>query len=220
MTVEPAFPRFANWREFEPLQLGPILDHALEAFGENGFHGTTVRDLARRVGVTVPALYYHHENKEAVLVTLLDTAVRDLIERALAAVGEGGDDPVRRFTNFVEAIVLNSTHRAPQSALDSELRHVSPQNRRNYAATRKRLELMALDLVDDGVERGVFTVDDIAESVRALLGMCQSIARWFRLGGPLTPDQVTARYTVIALRIVGYRAAPDQPSGSSPVRRN
>ena len=39
----------ANWREFQPLGLDPILEHALEAFSENGFHGTTVRDLARRV---------------------------------------------------------------------------------------------------------------------------------------------------------------------------
>ncbi|MDO1481167.1 TetR/AcrR family transcriptional regulator [Rhodococcus ruber] len=207
MTAQPELRRLANWREFEALQLDPILEHALDAFGENGFHGTSVRDLARRVGVTVPALYYHHENKEAVLVALLHTAVRDLTERALAAVAAGGDDPVRRFTHFVEAIVLNSTYRSRQSALDSELRHVSPQNRRHYAATRKRVELIALDLVGEGVERGVFVVDDIAEAVRALLGMCQSIARWYRIGGPLTPDQVAARYTVIALRIVGCPSA-------------
>ncbi|MDT2006077.1 TetR/AcrR family transcriptional regulator [Rhodococcus opacus] len=195
----------AAWREFKPLQLGPILGHALAAFNENGYHGTTVRQIARRVGVTVPTLYYHHENKEAVLVTLMDTAVRDLIDRSLAAVADGGDDPVIRFTNFVEAVVLNMTHRARQSALDSELRHVSPQNRRNYATTRKRLELMASDLVRDGVENGVFVVEDIEESVRALLGMGQSIARWYQIDGPLSPDQVAARYTTIGLRIVGYR---------------
>ncbi|MGW0174354.1 TetR/AcrR family transcriptional regulator [Rhodococcus sp. NPDC003322] len=196
-----------NWREFEPMQLGPILENALEAFHENGFHGTTVRDLARRVGVTVPALYYHHENKEAVLVALLDTAVRDLIDRCVAAVTDGGDDPVLRFTYFFEAVVLNMTHRARQSALDSELRHVSPDNRRNYAATRKRLELMALDLVTDGVDRKVFVVDDVPETVRALLGMGQSIARWFQIDGPLTPDEVADRYTAIALRVVGHPTA-------------
>lgn len=197
----------ADWRRFEPPELGPILDHALEAFDENGFHGTTVRDLARRVGVTVPALYYHHENKEAVLMALLDTAVRNLIDRCEAAVAEAGDDPLLRFTNFFEAVVLNMTHRAQQSALDSEVRHLSPENRRNYAATRKRLELMALDLVTDGVAKGVFVVDDIPETVRALLGMAQSIARWFQIDGPLTPDEVADRYTAIALRVVGRPTA-------------
>ncbi|UYP19162.1 TetR/AcrR family transcriptional regulator [Rhodococcus sp. Z13] len=192
-----------DWRDFQPLGLDPILEHALEAFGENGFHGTTVRDLARRVGVTVPALYYHYENKEAVLVTLLDAAVLDLIDRVSAAVADGGDDPVARFENAVEAIVLSMTHRARRAALDSEVRHISPENRRTYAATRKRFELMMLDLVRDGVERGVFHVDDTEETVRALLGMVQSISRWYQIDGPLTPAQVAERYIAIALRVVG-----------------
>ncbi|MGN5237845.1 MULTISPECIES: TetR family transcriptional regulator [unclassified Rhodococcus (in: high G+C Gram-positive bacteria)] len=203
MTAQPET-RFTDWRVFEPLRYDPILEHALEAFSENGFHGTTVRDLARRVGVTVPALYYHHENKEAVLVTLLDAAVLDLIDRVLAAVADGGADPVARFANAVEAIVLNMTHRAKRSGLDSELRHVSFENRRTYAATRKRLELIMLDLVRDGTEAGVFDVDDAEETVRAMLGMLQSIARWYQIDGPLTPAQVADRYIVIALRIVGY----------------
>ncbi|NLU63836.1 TetR/AcrR family transcriptional regulator [Rhodococcus sp. HNM0563] len=203
MTAQPET-GFTDWRVFEPLRYDPILEHALEAFSENGFHGTTVRDLARRVGVTVPALYYHHENKEAVLVTLLDAAVLDLIDRVLAAVADGGADPAARFANAVEAIVLNMTYRAKRSGLDSELRHVSFENRRTYAATRKRLELIMLDLVRDGTEAGVFDVDDAEETVRAMLGMLQSIARWYQIDGPLTPAQVADRYIVIALRIVGY----------------
>ncbi|WP_137726144.1 TetR/AcrR family transcriptional regulator [Prescottella subtropica] len=210
MTAGPASETVDGWRVFEPLQLDPVLAQALHAFHENGFHGTSVRELARRVGVTVPALYYHYENKEAVLVALLDTAVRDLIDRSFAAVAAGGDNPVVRFSNFVEAIVLNMTHRTPQSALDSELRHVSPDNRRNYAATRKRLETMASDLVRDGVEQGVFVIDETEEPVRALLGMAQSIARWYQIDGPLTPGQVADRYTAIALRIVGYQSTPSE----------
>ncbi len=105
--------------------------------------------------------------------------------------------------------MLNMTNRAKRSGLDSELRHVSPpENRRTYAATRKRLELIMLDLVRDGDEQQVFDVDDIEETVRALLGMFQSIVRWYQLDGPLTPAEVAARYRTIALRIVGHRSPP------------
>ncbi len=48
-----------------PVELSPILSAALDAFYEKGFHGASVRDIARRVGVTVPALYYHYDSKEA-----------------------------------------------------------------------------------------------------------------------------------------------------------
>ncbi|WP_067668669.1 TetR/AcrR family transcriptional regulator [Nocardia miyunensis] len=198
----------AVWREFAPVQLDPFLENALNAFHENGFHGTTVRDLARRVGVTVPALYYHYENKEALLVALLDSQIHDLINRCRAAIEDGGVDPVLRFTNFFEAVVLNMTHRVRQSDLDSEVRHLSPDNRATYAASRKTLELMTMDLVSEGVASGVFSVDDIPETVRALLGMAQSIARWFQIDGPLPPAVIAERYTAIALRIVGYQS-PD-----------
>ncbi len=195
----------AIWREFAPVKLDPILENALDAFHKNGFHGTTVRDLARRIGVTVPAIYYHYENKEALLVALLDSQINDLISRCRAAIADGGDDPVLRFTNFFEAVILNMTYRARQSDLDSEVRHLSAENHRTYAASRKKLENMALDLVTSGVASGDFSVDDIPETVRSLLGMAQSIARWFQIDGPLPPSVIADRYTAIALRIVGYR---------------
>ncbi|WP_245567497.1 TetR family transcriptional regulator [Nocardia vinacea] len=37
-----------------------LLGAALDTFYENGFHGTTVRDVVRRVGRTVPSLYAVH----------------------------------------------------------------------------------------------------------------------------------------------------------------
>jgi hypothetical protein len=53
----------------------------------------------------------------------------------------------------------------------------------------------------------VFHSRDVPETVRALLGMCQSIPRWFQLGGALTPEQVADRYVDIALHTVGYLPA-------------
>lgn len=68
-----------DWRILEPMQLSPILTAALDAFYETGFHGTSVREIARRVGVTVPALYYHHENKEGLLIALLELSTSDVL---------------------------------------------------------------------------------------------------------------------------------------------
>jgi AcrR family transcriptional regulator len=200
-------PMFADWRTFEALPLTPILEQALELFNENGYHGTTVRQIARRVGVTVPALYYHHESKEAVLVALFELQMRELNDRAEAAAREAGDDVVAQFSNVVEAIVLYMTNRVRHVGLDTELRHVSVDSRSRYAATRKRLELMVIDVVSEGVAVGAFSATNVAETVRALLGMFQSIPRWYQSGGALTPEHVAERYVDIALHTVGYRPA-------------
>src|SRR3712207_9310375 len=99
-------PTNGDWRTSPAPALSPIMTAALDAFSENGYHGTTVRDIARRVGVTVPALYYHHENKESILLALLDTAVAHLSRACDAAGAEGGGDGARRFFNPVEALGL------------------------------------------------------------------------------------------------------------------
>lgn len=194
-----------GWRSFPPLPMSDILMHSLELFDENGYHGTTVRQIANRVGVTVPALYYHHASKEAVLVALFEISMNELNTRTEAAAEEAGENPVHRFSLVLEAIVLYMTHRSRHAALDTEIRHVSPESRSRYAASRKRLELLMRKVVDEGVASGDFSVTDTEETVRAILGMCQSLPRWFQAGGPLTPSQLADKYVDIGLQTVGYR---------------
>ena len=192
-----------DWRDCRPLELSDILRHASEAFYEHGFHGTTVRDIAARVGVTVPALYYHHENKEAILVAVLEAAIDDLLPRGEAAVAEAGGDPARAMANLVRSITLHLTVRARVAALDSEYRYLTPAARAGYTELRKRNELLMRSVVERGVAQGVFVVDDAAEATRAVLGMLQAIARWYDETGPLAPSEVADRYVGLCLATLG-----------------
>jgi AcrR family transcriptional regulator len=47
-----------------------ILDVALDLFIEQGFDGTSLRQIAEQLGVTKAALYYHFESKEDILMAL------------------------------------------------------------------------------------------------------------------------------------------------------
>jgi AcrR family transcriptional regulator len=47
-----------------------ILDVALDLFTEKGFDGTSLREIAERLGVTKAALYYHFASKEDILLAL------------------------------------------------------------------------------------------------------------------------------------------------------
>ncbi|MBA2953809.1 TetR family transcriptional regulator [Nocardioides sp. MAH-18] len=198
-----------DWRNCQPVELTDILRHSSEAFYEHGFHGTTVRDIAARVGVTVPALYYHHENKEAILVAVLGAAIADLQVRGEAAIADAGDDPVQQMANLVESVTLHLTVRARLAALDSEYRYLSADARMPYAEVRKANELLTRSVIDRGVEAGVFHVDDTAEATRALLGMLQAIPRWYVDSGPLTPADVATRYVGLSLALLGATPRKD-----------
>lgn len=197
-----------DWRVFDELKLPPILAGALDAFHEQGYHGTSVRDIARRVGVTVPSLYYHHENKQGMLVALLEVAMTEVQARARSAAAEGGDRVVDRFSNVIEGVVLHMTRRRGLAMLDTELRYLEPANREYYATMRKELELLLLSIIDEGVSKGYFEAERTDLVARALLGMCQAVASWYQSDGPMRPEEIAEEYVQIALRSVGARLRP------------
>jgi AcrR family transcriptional regulator len=197
----------ANWRRFDPVELSPILTGALAAFHEHGYHGTTVRDIAGRVGVTVPALYYHHQSKQGVFLALLDVAMDDLIPRLHAAVSAGGDRPTQQFANLMEALALHMTERVDLASLDSELRYLDSRSRAHYAARRGKVARLLDEILEAGVAEGVFDVAHVPDTTRALLGMQLSIATWYRpRKGGLPPQEIADRYVALSLNAVRAKA--------------
>ncbi|MEU2601632.1 TetR/AcrR family transcriptional regulator [Streptomyces hirsutus] len=208
-----------HWSAYGPLDLHPILVHTMEAFNEHGYHGTSVRDIAGRVGVTVPALYYHYENKQALLATLLETSMKDVLDRCRAAAAEAGDEPLPRFCAMVESIVLYMANRKGLAFLDTEIRSLEPDNRARYVALRDYLEHMLLDTVEAGIARGVFTTPIPADAVRAVLIMCQGVANWYRADGPLSATEIAERHVLLSLGTVGHPGTVDGREGISSRRR-
>ena len=192
-----------SWRRAEDRELTPILASALEEFYAKGYHGTSVRDIAKRAGLTVPALYYHHTNKEAVLAALLDGAIDSVIERSKQAVAEAGDDPVARFNNLIECLLLFMAYNGKSAAMDAEVRALSAENRRAYSAKRRVVAQLLEEAIADGIAVGVFHVASSFETSRALLGMIEAISMWYRPGGQLTPHSLCEQYLDIARHAVG-----------------
>ncbi|WP_236683327.1 TetR/AcrR family transcriptional regulator [Demequina sediminicola] len=51
---------------------GHILDVAMTTFAENGYRGSSLRDIAGRAGMSHPGLLYHFPTKEALLMAVLE----------------------------------------------------------------------------------------------------------------------------------------------------
>jgi AcrR family transcriptional regulator len=50
---------------------------SLGLFLERGYRGTSVRDIADAIGVTVPALYYHFKSKDGLLAAIVEPFADD-----------------------------------------------------------------------------------------------------------------------------------------------
>jgi AcrR family transcriptional regulator len=69
-----------------------ILQAALDLFSAKGYAETSLREIAEKVGISKPALYYHFDSKDDLLVeiiTPIKEAMDDLLDRAEATGSPG-----------------------------------------------------------------------------------------------------------------------------------
>lgn len=195
----------APWRDFVAPEFSPILAAALEVFLKRGYHGATVREIASRAGLTVPALYYHHDSKEGLLRDLLKASLEPIAANVVIAAQTGEAAP-ERLANVVECLVLAFTRSSASAAIDAaESRYLGPAAHREYVSVRDQVERQLQEVLCQGLQEGHFQIDDVTEARRAILGMTQTIPRWYDPTGAATPDEIAYRYVRMVLRLVGHR---------------
>jgi TetR/AcrR family transcriptional regulator, cholesterol catabolism regulator len=63
-----------------------LLDVAARLFRERGYHVTSMRDIAREVGMLSGSIYYHFPSKEEMLLAVYEEGLRHIAERVDTAV--------------------------------------------------------------------------------------------------------------------------------------
>ncbi|MGV8873241.1 MAG: TetR/AcrR family transcriptional regulator [Rhodococcus sp. (in: high G+C Gram-positive bacteria)] len=193
-----------NWRMYEGPSLSPALASALNMFVEQGYHGTSVRQIAAGAGLSVPGLYHHFPSKQALLVGIMDASMDELLDRSRAAEAGAGASPTDRFDAVVESLLLFHIHRRDAAFVCStEIRSLSPANRDAYIAKRDDEQRLLDAIVADGVESDLFDSPHPRDASRAVTTMCVGVATWYRPDGPLSPEDLVAVYLDIAQRTVG-----------------
>lgn len=180
-----------------------LLQAALDAFVAQGFHGTSMRDIAARAGMSVSASYYYFPSKRHLLMRIMTRVTEDLIVALEKARASAGADPAARLAAIVRAHVLLHTERQAEAFVgSSELRSLAAADRTATVALRDRVSAIFKEAIGDGLRAGVFRCPHRAEAALAITTMCTSVATWYRAGGPEPPQTIADRYAALCLRML------------------
>jgi AcrR family transcriptional regulator len=192
-----------RWYQELPESSRRMVEAALDAFAEHGFHGTTTRDIATRAGMSPAALYVHFSSKGALLAQISrvgHAAAVQLVDEAITT----ADDPLGRLRAVVARFAAwHAAHHRAARVVQHELAALPPADREVVLAMRQRIERQVADLVREGVAVGQMRVDKPREVARALLSLSVDVARWYDPAGRDTPEAIGALYGELAGRIVG-----------------
>jgi len=86
-----------------------LLDAALDAFSENGFGGTSTRDIAARAGVHHPLITYHFKNKDELWRAAADRVYSEFAAALIAARRQADQQaPRERMASMIRTYVRHS----------------------------------------------------------------------------------------------------------------
>jgi TetR/AcrR family transcriptional regulator, cholesterol catabolism regulator len=188
-----------------------IIDTAVAHFGETGYEATKWSQVADEVGIGQTALYHYFESKAHCLLTIMRLELARSHQRYLLAVADA--------PSATEAIQAALTAAFTVSSAEvSQLRilmangDILSNPRQSSREEGERLQCLALSHRIEAswtemIGRRLAEVrgDDRDPKLvaQAVLGLINSLWRWFRATGKLSINQVATFYVDSAMRVVG-----------------
>lgn len=174
-----------------PIQRKRILRAAADLFAEQGYHGTGVEELSKKVELGRGALYYHIGTKEKVLAEICRVNVSEMI-----AIGNeikaGPGSAEQRFREVAARLMRNIADNVPEwTVFFRDYIALKGPRLKEVLGLRGEFEQIVKDLIDEGMESGELRrLDPIA--VKGLLGQFNYSYLWVRSSGRLEPEQIAA----------------------------
>ncbi|WP_051023370.1 TetR family transcriptional regulator [Nocardia pneumoniae] len=182
-----------------------LLDAAVAAFAERGFHGATTRDITALAGVSAGAIYVHHRSKEELLYEISRTGHLDTLARVRGAIASA-HDPADQLTALMrEFAVHHARAHTVARIINYELAALSHEHQQEIKETRRAIEAEVRGVIEKGVAAGVFENSNTHMTATALLSLGIDITRWYREDGSWSSEDIGDYYAELALRIVGGR---------------
>ncbi|MCP2251114.1 TetR/AcrR family transcriptional regulator [Lentzea aerocolonigenes] len=177
--------------------LETLLKAAAELFYERGYDGTSIQDLATRLGVAKSAIYHHVPSKEALLSLAVDRALDGLFAEVTKLEPVGGR-AIDRLEHLVRGSITVLIDELPFVTLLLRVRG-NTETERNALARRREFDHVVTDLVAQAAAEGDLRADvHPAMITRLLFGMVNSIIEWYRPQGGLTSADLAETVATVA----------------------
>lgn len=177
-----------------------IRHEAAALFRRKGFNGTSMAELAAEVGITKSSLYHHFPSKQA----LLSEIIEETVSRVTPLVQEVAESQLPIRERLGKAVALHTVEAIrDQDAVAcfvEEGRYLAPDFMAIHVAKRDRYEAIFRGMFEEGIAAGEFVEQDAALAAKAVLGMCNSVVRWYRPGGGHTPEEIATELAGFAVR--------------------
>ncbi len=176
-----------------------IIQAAAGVLKQKGYEATTMNDIAAAVDLTAASLYHHFENKNALLLAVLEGGITHVLNR-IEPIAQRDDPAAQRLREMIAVHITILTENTTVGAamvfeIGSLLGIKAPaagKSSRDFATRREAFisrrdafEQHFQQVVQQGIAAGEFRAVDVPIFVKTMLGAHNWVSVWYRPGGRL-----------------------------------
>lgn len=189
---------------------------AAQVFNEKGYLASTLDEVAERLNVTKPTLYYYVKSKDEILyecVRIGLTMLQDAITEVGASGGSAMDKLVAAMYKYTEIVTMDFGMCVIRVGEDP----LPPESQRKLRRIKAHIDLEFRELIRLGIEEGTMAPCDPKIAAFTLAGALSWIGRWYRPGGSLSPNDIAQQ--CIALLANGLCSGKSRPLSAASLRQ-
>jgi AcrR family transcriptional regulator len=169
-------------------------------FREQGFDGTSIRDIAQAAGMRSGSPFYHFKNKQEMLVAVMEQGLTEGL-RHLEAVAALNLPAAEKFRQLVRVHLgtLCEDGRDFIPVMLYDWRSLTPANRRRVIALKDRYDSLWQRMIEE-LQRAGLVAGDARLARLFTFGALNWIAQWYRAGGRRSLDEIAEEASRFLLR--------------------
>ncbi|MGF2949898.1 TetR/AcrR family transcriptional regulator [Microbacterium alcoholitolerans] len=182
-----------------------LIQIAGKLFAENGFHVTTIRDIADAAGIQSGSLYHHFTSKESMVEELLGEYWTKLLDGYREVAANEVDATHAAYGLIRRSVTLLDECRYALSIMLSDWAYLA----RSFPFMERSLQECQdiwLDVLERGQREGAFeSALDAKVVYRTIMASVSGTTRWFDPNGRLSADQLADEIAALFMKGVNAR---------------
>jgi AcrR family transcriptional regulator len=167
-----------------------LVEVAGQLFSQKGFYGTSIRDIASARGIRSGSLYAHIDSKEDLLFDVVMAGSVAFIDALTPILSQADRADVKLVKGIAAHINVVATHLDTSRVFLHEWLLLSPERRAAIQMQRDRYEAMWTEIIQQGVDDGIFSGLVVRYARLVLLSVANWVYLWYDPNGGLDPDQM------------------------------
>ncbi len=168
-----------------------VISAAGRLFAQKGYHGTSMRDLGRELGVLGSSLYSHVDSKQNLLVEVVESGAALFQESADEAMRASGDAAIRLHALIAGHVGVVLDNLDVARTFLNEAGMLDGDHRSRVIAARDAYEATFRRVLGQGVEEGRFRKDlDVNMASIMVLSTLNAFEGWYRPNGGIDRNEL------------------------------